>query len=64
MNKRLQLNMRLDLLTSILLETLIENNGGKKSEVVRKAIYAYAVQHLTDEQLQSCINISVDSERI
>lgn len=64
MNKRPQLNMRMDMLTSMLLESLMENTGDIKSEVVRKAIYAYAVQNLTEEELQSCINIAVNSERM
>lgn len=63
-NERPQLNMRLDTLTGILLGSLIENTGDKKSEVVRKAIYAYAVQNLTEEELQSCINIAVNNERM
>lgn len=64
MNKRPQLNMRMDLLTSLLLETLMESTKDNKSEVIRKALYAYAVQNLSDEEMQSCINIAVNSERI
>ena len=63
MEKRSQLNVRTDLLSEMLIETLMKETGMKKSELVRKMIFAYASDVLSVEEMEQLMSLAVTLER-
>lgn len=62
MTKRYQLSVGTDLLSEMLMKTIMERTGIKKTELVRKMIFSYAQQTLTEEELNSVISSVVKSK--
>ena len=63
MAKDKSMYIRIDLLTELLIGHLSEKQQLNKSEVVRKAIYYYALSHVSDEDFTSLVQLATDSER-
>ena len=64
MAKNNALYIRIDTLTELLIGHLSETQKLNKSEVVRKAIYHYALSSVTDEEFTSLVQLATDLERL
>lgn len=64
MSKNKSLYIRIDTLTELLLAHLMEQQELKKSEVVRKAIYTYAMSNMSEEEFSSLVLLASDCERL
>lgn len=59
-----QINIRIDLLTELLLENLQQQSGDKRTQVIKTAVYQLALQRLTDDEIQSIVRMSFDSSKL